>query len=75
MKGHAMSKVSKRKSPLEIADLMLLQNPDASMETIKNVISEWGDLSNDHQFGHRESVEIEAAAPNSQLKSANLKFD
>jgi hypothetical protein len=70
-----MSKVSKKKSPLEIADLMLLQNPDASMETIKNVISEWGDLSNDHRFVDRESVDIEAAAPNGQLKSANLKFD
>jgi hypothetical protein len=37
MKGHAMSRVCKKKSPLEIADLMLLHNPGASMESIANV--------------------------------------
>jgi hypothetical protein len=73
MKGHAMSRVCKKKSPLEIADLMLLHNPGASMESIANVISEWGDLSDDHRFG--EAVDLEIAKPNGQSPSGSLNLD
>jgi hypothetical protein len=75
MKGHAMSKLGKKKSPLEIADLMLLHNPGASMETIANVISEWGDLSDDRRFDEGESVDIETAEPNGQSHSGSLKVN
>jgi hypothetical protein len=66
MKGHAMSKVSKRKSPLEIADLILMHNAGASMEMIGNVISEWGDSPDDHPYGDDQSVDFETAAPDGQ---------
>jgi hypothetical protein len=34
-----MSKIHKKKSPLELADLILKHNPSASMELIASVIS------------------------------------
>jgi hypothetical protein len=68
-----MSEVSKKKSPLEVADLMLLHNPDASMETIAHVISEWGDLSDDHRFG--DAVDMETAKPNGQSPLGSLNLD
>lgn len=70
-----MSDVSKKKSPLEIAELMLLHNPGASLQGIANVISEWGDLSDDHRFDNRRTVAIETAAPAVKLKSGSLNID
>jgi hypothetical protein len=76
LKGHAMSNVCKKKSPLEIADLILKHSPGASMETIANVISEWGGLFDDHRYGEGESIDFESAAPNghSQSRSLNSGF-
>jgi hypothetical protein len=75
LKGHAMSNVRQKKSPLEIADLLLLHNAGASMEMIANVISEWGDLSDDKKFDGQVSIDIETAAPNGQRQSGNMNIE
>jgi hypothetical protein len=59
MKGYAMSKDNKRKSPLELADLILEYNPGASMEMISNVISEWGGLFDDRRTGAQDAGKSE----------------
>jgi hypothetical protein len=50
--------------PHKLADLILKHNPCASLEMIANVISEWGDLFDDHRFVDHESIDIESAPPN-----------
>jgi hypothetical protein len=70
-----MSNIRQKKSPLEIADLILLHNAGASMEMIANVISEWGDLSDDRRFDSQESIDIETAAPNGQRQSGNMNIE
>jgi hypothetical protein len=74
LKGHAVSNIRQKKSPLEIADLILLHKAGASMEMIANVISEWGDLSDDKKFGGHVSIDIESAAPNRQPPPSNLSL-
>jgi hypothetical protein len=69
LKGHAMSSIHKKKSPLELADLILQHNPGASMETITNVISEWGGLFDDHRFRARDSIDMKSAGPTGQANS------
>jgi hypothetical protein len=71
MNGHAMHKISKKKSPIELADLILKHNPSAYMERIAGVICEWGDVFDDHQHGRRESVDIERSSPYGQATSVS----
>jgi hypothetical protein len=47
----------RRKSSQEIAELILRNDPDASMEMIGNVISEWGELLDGHVSVTPESTE------------------
>jgi hypothetical protein len=54
MKGDVMSIESKKKSPLELANLVLKHKPGASIGMTAKVISEWGDLFDDHRFGIKE---------------------
>jgi hypothetical protein len=49
----------------ELADVILKHQPDASVEMISEVISEWGDLFDDHKFAARVSKYVESAAPKS----------
>jgi hypothetical protein len=70
-----MSERSQKKSPLEIADLILLHNAGASMEMIGNVISQWGGLSDDHRYGSRESIDIEDEAHSGPSQSGSLNIE
>jgi hypothetical protein len=69
MNSHAMHKISRKKSPFELADLILQHNPSASMVLIANVICEWGDVSDDQQHGRRGAVDIERSAPNGHAQT------
>jgi hypothetical protein len=40
MNGHEMHRISRKKSPIELADLILQHNASASMGMIANVICE-----------------------------------
>lgn len=53
-----------RKKPVELANLILQNDPGASMDQIADVISEWGDLFDDQKMAAPESVDV---------KSANVK--
>jgi poly(3-hydroxybutyrate) depolymerase len=64
-----MSNVQSKKTPLELADLVLEFNPGASMAQIADVISEWGDLFDDHKFAVHQPTEVGRAAPNRQPPS------
>lgn len=64
-----MSKVRSKKKPLELADLILENGLDASLEQIAEVISEWGNLFDDQKFSARASIDAESAAPNHQRPS------
>jgi hypothetical protein len=75
VKDHAMSKVPKRKGPHELADLILKHDPNASLETIANIISDWGDLSDDQKFGGHVSTDIEAATANGRRRSGNMNIE
>jgi hypothetical protein len=68
LKGHTMHKSSRKKSPLELADLILKHNPGASMEMIENVISEWGGLFDDHRHDVADTNAIEGVIPIGQPK-------
>jgi hypothetical protein len=61
-----MSNIRRKKGPHELADLVLKHNPGASIEMIANVITEWGDFSDDQRFGDHEPIEFESPAPNDQ---------
>jgi hypothetical protein len=69
VKDHAMSSVRRKKGPHELAELILKLDPNASLEMIANVISDWGDLSDDRRFDAQESIDIETATPNGQRQS------
>jgi hypothetical protein len=71
MKGYAMSNIRK-KSPLELTDLILKHIPNASAETIAVVVSEWGDFFDDQRFAANGSVDFESAGPNDQPQSRSL---
>lgn len=62
MKGHTVFIHRKKKSPLELADLILQHNPDASMEMIANVISDWGGLFDDRRMGSGGGSKEDCAA-------------
>jgi hypothetical protein len=66
VKDHVMSSVRRKKGPHELTELILKHDPNASLEMIANVISDWGDLSDDHRFDSQESIDIETAALNGQ---------
>ena len=53
-----------RKKPVELANLLLQNDPGASMDQIADVISEWGDLFDDQKMAAPELVDV---------KSANVK--
>jgi hypothetical protein len=46
-----------QESTLELAELILRGNPDASIETLTDVISEWGGLYEEHRSVERETNE------------------
>ncbi len=45
-----MAALKRRKSTDELVDLILKHDPNVSMERIADIISEWGDLFDDHRF-------------------------
>jgi len=47
-------------------DLILKNNPDASLEMMAAVTTEWGTLYAEQKFDDYESIDIECAAPNNQ---------
>lgn len=59
-----MSKAQSKKKPHELADLILENDPDASLDQITEVISEWGDLFDDQKFDKRDSIDDKCTAPN-----------
>jgi hypothetical protein len=59
-----MFKVDRRQPPIELADLILEFNRDASREMIANVISQWGDLFDDRQNEFQTERKKDCAAPN-----------
>jgi hypothetical protein len=71
-----MYKLGKKKSPLELADLILQHNPGASIDMIADIISEWGDLLDDRRFGAHTSIDIVRVGSNRQpqMRSMNIKF-
>jgi hypothetical protein len=54
---------SNKKKPHELADLILENDPGASLDQIAEVISEWGDLFDDRKFDARGSLDDKPAAP------------
>jgi hypothetical protein len=54
--------IRQKKDPLELEDLILKHDPDASAEQISAVISEWGNLFDDQKFVSNESIGIEGDA-------------
>lgn len=58
-----MHKMTSKKNPLELADVILKHKPDASVEMISEVLSEWGDLFDDQKFAAAEANNAESAAP------------
>jgi len=58
--------VSPKKGPYELVDLILKNNPDASLEMMAAVTTEWGTLYAEQKFDDYESIDIECAAPNNQ---------
>jgi hypothetical protein len=56
-----MHTIRKKKDPLELADLVLKNDPGASAEQIAAVISEWGNLFDDQKFVFNESIGVEGA--------------
>jgi hypothetical protein len=59
-----MFKVDRRQPPIELADLILEFNRDASREMIANVISQWGDLFDDRQTEFQNARKTDCAAAN-----------
>jgi hypothetical protein len=70
LKDPAMSNGRKKKSPYELATLILEHNPGASMEMIANVISEWGGLLDDDLPDEHRAADMEWVAPDGQQRSA-----
>jgi hypothetical protein len=61
-----MSTVNNRRSPIELADLILEYNPGASREMMAHVISEWGGLFDDRQIAVRNAGKTDCVASNGQ---------
>jgi hypothetical protein len=61
-----------RRRSLEIAELILQNDPDASMEMIGNVISEWGELMDGHASLAQRSTETEYLKSNNYYRKGNL---
>jgi hypothetical protein len=68
-----MSSLRARKSPQELAELILKHDPTASHELIRNVISEWGDFWSDHRFDTQCSIDSEPVQPKEQQRSGTVK--
>jgi hypothetical protein len=64
MKGHAMFEDNKTQPPIELVDLILEFNPDASMAMITKVISQWGDLFDDRQISVQNAGKTDCTALN-----------
>jgi hypothetical protein len=64
-----MYNVRRKNSPHGLADLILKHNPNASMEMIANVISEWGDIYDDQRSCDHKPIAIESAAPIDQAQA------
>lgn len=58
-----------RKKPVELANLILQNDPGASMEQIADVISEWGDLFDDEKMAGHEQGDAKSATPKRQPPS------
>jgi hypothetical protein len=67
--GYNMSNVRRKKSPHGLADLILKHDPNASMEMIANVISEWGDIYEYQRSGDHKPIAIESAATIDQAQA------
>jgi hypothetical protein len=74
VKDHAMTSIRTRKGPHDLADLIHKHDPNASLETIANIVSEWGAFSDDHRLDAQESVDIETAKQDDQRQSGNLNI-
>jgi hypothetical protein len=61
-----MHKISKKEGPLQLADLILKSNPDASIEMMTDIISDWGDLFDDQRFAASGPNDIQGAASNGE---------
>ena len=59
-----MFKKNNRLSSIELAELILEYNRDASMEMIAGVVSEWGDLFDDRQMAAQSARKMDCVAPN-----------
>jgi hypothetical protein len=70
-----MPSVRRKKGPHELAELIVKHDPNATLEMIANVISDWGDLSDDRRFDSQQSIDIETAAPNGHRQSGNMNIE
>jgi hypothetical protein len=70
-----MSSVRRKKGPQELAEFILKHDPNSTLEVIANVISDWGDLSDDRRFDAQKSIDIETATPNGQRQSGNMNIE
>lgn len=68
-KGFVMPKVRKRKSPQELAALILEHSPGASIEMMTSVISEWGGLLDDDLLQDRRSSVVDWPKANRRQQS------
>jgi hypothetical protein len=69
-----MHTIRRKKSPLELAELILKHSPGASMAMIAEVISEWGDVFDDRRMGAQESIDFDSAAPSRQPQRGSLNI-
>jgi hypothetical protein len=58
-----MSAKKRPKNTDELVDLILKHDPNASVKVITDIISEWGDLFDDHRFGDMQSARDRKAEP------------
>jgi hypothetical protein len=57
-----MNSIRHKKDPIELSDLILKHDPDATSQQIAEVISEWGNLFDDQKFLPNESIGVEGDA-------------
>lgn len=70
-----MHNLSRHPSSLELADLILKHDPGISLEMIANVISEWGDLFDDHRHAGHEAINIGCAETNHPPRSHRMNSE
>ena len=70
-----MQKISRKKSPLELVDLILKHNPAASLESISEVISEWGGLFDDQGYDAPDTIDVDCVLTHEQPQSGRLKSE